>query len=204
MTHECLQMTRSREIQTIIGQQAYILYKHWLEKQRRKPPPIETFVSSTYYSSFIKFAAYCRETSIADQELYVDLMVKAGISPALWTRSEAYDIYLEHVDKRADPYQQAEISLNTLSTLSERLEVPISDVISKLKYGEMLELIQQRKLSPWILFCSSKFKAWVSKLDPHEHELLMKNIGIAYWSMMLEKRTDVVKDMVEIAKGAGI
>ena len=204
MAHECTQMLRSREIQTVTGQQAYILYKHWLEKQRRKPPPIETFTTSTYYSSFIKFATYCKETGIADPELYIELMIKAGISPALWARTEAYDTYLEHVDKRADPYQQAEVTIKTLDSLATKLNVPVENVIAELRYGEMLELIQQRKLSPWILFCSSKFKAWVSKLDPHEHELLMKNIGIAYWSLMLEKKTDVVKDMKAIAQGIGI
>jgi len=204
MAHECKQMLRSHEIQTVTGQQAYILYKHWLEKSRRKPPPIETFASSTYYSSFIKFAIYCKETGIADSELYVDLMVKEQISPALWMRSEAYNVYLEHVDKRADPYQQAEQTIKTLEILADRLDVPVTEVISKLHYGEMLELIQQRKLSPWILFCSGKFKAWVAKLDPHEHELLMKNIGIAYWSMLLEKKTEIVKDMKAITQGIGI
>ena len=55
MKHECTGMVRSREIQTVIGQQAYCLYKFWLEKQRKSAPLIDTFCTSSFYTSFIKF-----------------------------------------------------------------------------------------------------------------------------------------------------
>jgi hypothetical protein len=204
MAHECKEMLRSREVQTMIGQRAYILYKHWLEKQRRKPPPIETFVTSTYYTAFIKFATFCRDTSIADPELYVELMVKKGISPSLWMKDEPYGMYLEHMDKHADPYDQAERTLNCLATVAEKLEIPIGNVFAELRYGEMLELINQRQLSPWILFCSPKFKEWVAKLDEHERAHLMKSIGIVYWQMVLEKNPQVVQDMKTLVADVGI
>lgn len=204
MAHECKEMLRSREIQSVVGQRAYILYKHWLEKQRRKPPPIETFITSTYYSSFIKFATFCKDTSIADPEMYVELMVKQGLSPALWLRDEAYGYYLEYMDKRADPYTQAEHTLKCLGSVADKLEINIGDVFSELRYGEMLELINQRQLSPWILFCSQKFKAWIARLDDHERAVLMKAIGIGYWQMMLEKKPEIVKDMKMLAAGVGI
>jgi hypothetical protein len=204
MAHECKEMIRSREIQTVVGQRAYILYKHWLEKQRRKPPPIETFVTSTYYTGFIKFATFCKETSISDPELYVELMVKRGISPALWTKDEPYSIYLEHIDKRADPYKQAEHTLECLAIVADKLGIQIDQVFDELRYGEMMDLINQRQLTPWILFCSSKFKQWVSKLDEYERTALMKAIGIGYWQMTFEKNPSVLADMKELVNGVGI
>lgn len=204
MAHECKEMLRSREIQTVAGQRAYISYKLWLEKQRRKPPPIETFVTSTYYTGFMKFAHFCKDTSIADPETYVEIMVKKGISPTLWLKDDAYAMYLEHMDKRADPYDQAERTLNCLATVAEKLEIPIGDVFAELRYGEMLELINQRQLSPWILFCSPKFKEWVAKLDEYERTNLMKSIGIVYWQMVLEKNPKVVQDMKCLVADIGI
>ena len=204
MAHECTQMHRSREIQTIIGQQAYGLYKFWLEKQRRKPPAVEGFVHSAYYSSFIKFSQWSRETSIPDPLKYVELMVNNKVAPALWRRNEAYQMYLEYVDKRSDPYEQVNNSVDTILALSEGLEIPPKDVFDRFKSGEIIELIHQRRLSPWLLFCSSSFKDWMNRLHEGEKKDLLKIIGIDYWAQKLEKSQDVVKNVREIAKALGI
>src|SRR5574343_649552 len=191
MAHDCTQMQRSREIQTSIGQSAYGMYKLWLEKQRRKPPPPEGFMTSAYYTSFINFASWARETGIPDPQKYIELMVNSKISPALWRRNEAYQIYLEYVDKRSDPLEQVTLSMETMLALSEGLDVPIDKVFTHFSSGEITELIQQRRLSPWMLFCSRSFKDWINTLHEGERRELMRNIGIEYWSNKLEKSPDV-------------
>jgi hypothetical protein len=202
--HECTAMLRSREIQTAVGQQAYGLYKVWLEKQRRKPPPVEGFISSAYYSGFIKFAQWTRETGIPDPEKYVELMVNSKISPSLWRRSEAYQIFLEWSDRKSDPYDQMNNTIETILTLAEGLEIPPGQVFSKFTSGEIAELIHQKRLSPWLLFCSKSFKDWISKLHDGERQDLMKSIGIDYWSQRLEKAPEVVKNGRLIAEELGI
>jgi hypothetical protein len=198
-------MTRSREIQTAIGQMAYGLYKIWLEKQRRKPPAPEGFCSSSYYSSFIKFAQWTRDTGIPDPQKYVELMVNEKIAPALWRRNEAYQMYLDFLDKKIDPYEQVNMTVETILTLSEGLEIPPSEVFKQFTAGEITELIQQRRLSPMLLFCSKTFKDWIGTLHEGERNNLMKNIGIGYWSAKLEKASpDVMKNVKLIAQELGI
>ena len=204
MKHECTQMVRGREIQTVIGQSAYGLYKIWMEKQRRAAPPIETFLSSAYYTSFISFATWVRETGVSDSEKYVELMVTSKIAPALWRRNEAYQIYLEYYDKRASPIQQATMTIETLIALSEGLECELGEVFSKFEVGEILELIQQRRLSPWLLFCSKSFKNWYHTLHDSQRSALMKSIGIDYWSNKLENNPNVVIELKNLAESIGI
>lgn len=204
MKHECSQMIRAKEIQTVDGQRAYSLYKLWLEKQKRKAPPIETFCSSSYYTSFLKFAAWTRETGIPSPDKYVEMMVKEKISPALWRRSEAYQIYLEYNDKLSSPIDQATITIETILTIAEGLECHPGQIFERFKVGEILELVQQRRLSPWLLFCSKSFKGWVSTLDQHDRQLLMKGIGVDYWAMKLERAPEDVKNLRELAESLGI
>lgn len=204
MRHECTAMIRHREIQTAVGQQAYGLYKIWLEKQRRKPPAVEGFISSSYYSSFYKFSEWCRETGIPDPQKYVELMIGEKIAPALWRRNEAYQIFLEYSDKKSDPYEQVNNSIDTILALSEGLEVKPCEVFSKFTSGEIMELIQQRRLSPWLLFCSKSFKDWIATLHESERHALMTHIGINYWSEKLERSPEVVKNVREIAAELGI
>lgn len=204
MKHECTAMLRSREIQTIVGQQGYKMYCNWLEKQRKKAPVVETFMSSAYYSSFIKFANWTRETGIPDTFKYIELMVEAKIAPALWRRGEAYQIFIEWADRKSDPYEQVNNSIETILALSEGLEIPTGEVFGQFSSGEISELIQQRRLSPWLLFCSIKFREWTGSLHEGERVELMKNIGISYWSGKLEKSPEVVKNVREIAIALGI
>jgi hypothetical protein len=180
------------------------MYKLWLEKQRRKPPPVETFITSTYYTGFISFAKFCQETSIADPDAYVDLMVKKGISPSLWLRDDAYAMYLEFMDKHADPYVQAERTLKCVSSIAEKLDIPVNKVFAELRYTEMMELINQRQLSPWILFCSKSFKEWSAKLMEQERVALMKAIGIGYWQVVFERQPTIVADMKLMVQALGL
>ena len=204
LKHECTAMTRSREIQTVIGQAAYCMYKLWLEKQRRKPPAVEGFISSAYYSSFYKFSEWTRETGIPDPEKYIELMLKEKIAPALWRRNEAYQIFLEYSDKKSDPYEQVNNSIDTILALADGLEIKPSEVFKRFTSGEISGLILQRRLSPWLLFCSKSFKEWLTTLNEGERTALMKHIGINYWSEKLEKSPDVVKNVREIAEVLGI
>lgn len=204
LKHRCTQMERSEEIKTLIGQTAYVMYKHWLEKQGRKAPPIETFVTSNYYSSFIKFSEWIKDVNLPDGFKYIELMLNNKISPVLWRRNEAYQIYLEYTDKKANPYEQASISVETILSLAEGYEITPSEVFEKLKVGEVIELIQQRQLSPWLLFCSKRFKSWVNTLNSNEKDVLMNSIGINYWSLKLEKCPEVVKFLKQTAIELGI
>lgn len=204
MKHVCTPMERAVEIQTAVGQTAYALYKRWLEGQKRTPPVIETFLTSSYYSSFMKFAEYVKATGVPDPQRYIELMLKSKIAPALWRQPEAYQIYLDYVDKKSDPFEQAQISVETIQTMIEGLECPSAEVFTHFKAGEILELIQQRRLSPWLLFCSKSFKEWSGKLDDAERVQLMKAIGIIVWSDRFEKNPSIIKELKEIAEALGI
>lgn len=206
MKHECTLMLRNKEVQSIVGQQAYVAYKHWLEKQRRKAPPIETFISSQYYNSIFKFAEFCRETGVGDPELYIDLMVKQNLSPALWRRDEAYTIYLDHIDRHSDPLKQCEDTADQLATIAERLDCPLPQVFEKLHFGEILTLVQQRKLSPWLLFFSDAFKRRRARFSDNEKEVLIKTIGgSGRWSLAFDKVNPAVKQTIlEVIKGLGL
>lgn len=204
MKHECTQMLRSKEIQTVIGQSAYGLYKVWMEKQRRAAPPIETFLASAYYSSFIKFSTWVRDTGVPDSQKYVELMVNSKIAPALWRRNEAYQIYLEHLDKKTDPITQATTTIETILDLAEGLECQPGEVFSKFQVGDILDLIQQRRLSPWLLFCSRSFKDWYQSLHSVDRGSLMKSIGIDFWATKMESKPKVVEELKAIAESIGL
>jgi hypothetical protein len=199
MRHTCKESERSEEIQTVHGQQGYTLYKLWLERQRKKAPPVETFLTSAYFTAFLKFAKYTREIGIADPARYLEVMTDKKIAPALWTRPECYSMYLESMDKFSTPYQQATMTVETLMALAEGFNVETKDVFKELQFSDVLDLIQQRKFSPWLLLCSKSFREWYTKLEDVQRTHLMKSIGINFWTQKFEEHPTIVKDLKEIA-----
>jgi hypothetical protein len=103
-----------------------------------------------------------------------------------------------------DPYALAEQTISTLMELADRLEVEPAKIFEELKYGEVIELLAQRRISPWFLFCSAGFKAWTSKLDSSERDHMYKQVGIGYWADALERKPEVVKDMKVLATELGL
>ena len=126
-------------------------------------------------------------------------MIEAKISPALWKRNEAYQIFLEYFDKRSTPLEQAELTIETLIHFSEGLEVPIKEVFKLLSVGEMLDLIHQRRFSLWLLFCSTEFKSWVNSLDPSDKDLFMKSVSINFWAVKFERNQEMVEKLKKLA-----
>lgn len=202
--HECTPMRRASEIQTPDGRMAYGLYCKWMEFKRQSSPSIETFMISSFYEIFLKFTRYCKEFQVASPESYIKLMVNNKIQPTAWRHPEAFKMYLDWHDKHSHPLDQANITVNTFLALSDIMSAPTAEVLSQLEFSTVKELISQRKLSPWLLFCSQKFKDWLGKQDPSDRQLLMKQIGVDYWSYKLEANPKVVKELKQIAVALGI
>lgn len=204
MAHRCTQMERAEQQGTVVGQAAYLYYKLWFEEQRRKAPPHETFLTSAYYRSFVRFAEFVKDVNLPNPEKYIELMVEQKLAPVLWTRNEAYASYLNWSDHKAPPLEQAAETVQTIQTLAEQLQVAPADVFNLLDYGAVITLVQQRKLSPWLLLCSKRFKAWLMSRPEDEQKQFTRLIGIDYWAAKLERSPERVVELKEIAAALGI
>ena len=73
------------------------------------------------------------------------------------------------MDRKAPPVKQAEITINTLFDLSHERECEVADIFDVLTPNEVIQLLRQRRLSPWILLNSTKFKQFfVNRVSSEE------------------------------------
>jgi hypothetical protein len=170
----------------------------------RKIPTIETFSTSRYFNSFIKFGAWSKKLKLPSNAQFIKLMTSKELSPMLWCRDECYSLYLEWIDRTSDPMDQAAITVETLYKIADAGEVPVTKVFTLINYREVMQLIRQRQLSPWLLLCSSQFKSFLVSLDASEKEELLNLIGYSYWATKFENNPKTVETMKIIAKELGI
>lgn len=204
LKHKCKTMERVEAQNTIIGQTAYKQYCLWMKLYKRNKPKLETFLQSKFYGTFIKFAEYTIQMKLPDVEAFIQLMIEKDFSPYLWMNDKVYNLYLERLDRKSTPIKQASITCNTLINLADDNNVDVKDVFSVLTINEVMQLIRERKLSPWILLASTKFKQLVLRSTLEEQKILEDLIRPIYWKVKFSNNPDTVKTMKQLVAEMGI
>lgn len=204
MKHRCADMARADDIRTPDGMAAYAQYCTWMTVSKRKAPDIETFSTSRYFRSFINFVEKARKLRLPSTETFIKLMTQKNISPMLWCRDECYSLYLEWIDRTSDPIDQASTTVDTLYKIADAGEVDTSLVFTLINYRELMQLIRQRLISPWLLLCSSAFKSFLVELSESERDELLNLIGYSYWAEKFDANPKIVEQMKIIAVELGI
>ena len=204
LRHRCKEMIRDEEIRSPIGQAAWSFYQEWMKNQKRLVPSIQSFMKSNFYVSFIKFAAFVKKYAIPDSKLYIKVMIENGVDPTIWTNDEIYSIYIQYLDRQASATQQANITMKTLYNLSKAAECDISEIFDHLTHSEVIALLKQRRLSPWILIFSKKFNNFVQSASTEQNAIYFALIKQRFWQERFAKYPDDVKKMKEHVKMLGI
>lgn len=199
MKHRCKDMEKAEMIRSPKGQAAYSYYSMWMKAFNRKTPNIETFATSQYYTSFVKFVDHVHRLHIPAPEKYILLMKRQNIQPTLWMRDECYSKYLEWIDRASCPLDQAQITVDTLYKIAAPAGVHVADVFNLLHPREIIDLVRLRKLSPWLLLCSTTFKAFLARLDVDDRNQLVTIVGFSYWADKFNDNPETVSRMKEIA-----
>lgn len=204
MNHQCPEMEKNEMLKTVDGQAAYVHYTTWLKKQNRKAPPIETFLYSTYFRSFYNFAQFIRSVSLPNPDKYIDIMVEKKIAPLLWPRPECYSMYLQWNDNKSPPLEQVNISVDTILDLSDAANCSPSELFDAIHIRDIIQLLQERKLSPWFLLCSKKFKEKLAMASDDDNKQLMRLIGIGYWANKMAENENDVRQIKLIVSALGV
>ena len=196
LKHHCKQMKRAEEMKSPIGQGAWAFYQAWMKAYKRMVPHIDSFTKSKYYQSFIRFAEHVKKLNIPDPEAFIALMKDKDISPTIWTNDQVYAMYLEYLDRRASPTSQAQITIDTLFKIADAADCETSEVFDILTGNEIIVLLRERRLSPWILLFSKKFKNMLIHNVTDEQRIIMESIiRPRYWTAKFKKRPEDVATM---------
>lgn len=199
--HKCKAMLRDENLRTPIGQAAWQFYQDWMRIQRKRVLNEKTFLKSNYYESFNRFAEHVKKLNLPNPQSFMKLMVDKDFPPTMWTRDETYVIYMEHLDRAAPPREHAQITVDTIVRLCDILECEPGDIFSELSVNEVIELIKERKLSPWILLNSTKFMLFFrDRTNPEQKIVLESLVRYNYWKPRFDQKPEAQKMMKDIVR----
>lgn len=191
-------------MKTPLGQAAYLFYAKWMFATKRSVPSRETFMASKYYESMIRFAKFIKAVRIPEPEIYINVMKSKDLQPSIWTMDDAYGFYLEHVEFHMDPKTSIRITSKALESLADEYLCDIADVFQKVEPNEIIQLIRERKLTPWVLLKSSKFKLFLSECTDEQMEIVESLINSTFWKRRFADNPKVVEFVKQCNEILGI
>lgn len=193
--HECKQMKRDSELKSPIGQAAWTYYHSWMRQKNKAAPSTTAFKDSKYFRTFINFATFVQRVQLPLPDKFIWLMVKRDFPPTMWTSDAVYAIYLEFLDTKMPPIDQAKQSIKTLLDYTDRHEVEPSTFFETINPNELIQLIRLRKLSPWLLLLSKKFAQLFTSLNEEQQTIIETFIKPDVWA---EKKVQCKNDIETI------
>lgn len=201
LNHRCKQMQRKEEFQTPLGQAAWQHFQTWMRKNHKLIPPAKSFLHSKFYNAFMRFAKFCKDVRMPDAEMYIHYMIKIDVPPSMFTNNEIYASFIQEMDKNIPALQNAKITINTLFNVAEDLGCGVNEVFDKIDPNDMIQLLIQRKVSPWFLLRSPKFSNMFSTRMTKTQKILLGTIIIPkIWAQKFKNNPDDVKKIETFVK----
>jgi len=200
MNHRCKEKERLEELRGLVGQSAYAYYSEWMKQSKRSVPPLETFAHSSFYSTFIKFANHVRRVNMPNPMGFIKIMVSSNIQPSLWCRDNVYALYLQSYDTAVPPTTQFIDSLDFALWMAGEHEVQPAEVFSAMGLEKVLLSVQKRKLSPWFLVASKKFREWMAAQNEWDKSRLEGAVQVGAMIMRIQQTEKHIKLFKEFSK----
>ena len=203
--HKCKERERAELMDSYDGKRAYLYYELWMKSYNRKVPSIDIFTTSQFFTAFVKFSKYVERVALYSPEQFIKLMREMDISPTLWEDAELYNVYQSWLDMRHNPMELINTSVETLFDLTEIFKCQsIKDAIYKLHPRELIQLIRTRKISLYLILCSSVFKDVISSMDIHDRKEITGMMNVDYISRKFDSDKKLHSDVKDIVGELGI
>ena len=205
LAHECKQMKRDAELKSPQGQAAWGYYQQWMRQMKKLPPPAQSFVTSKYFRTFMNFTKFVKDVDLPMPDKFIWFVTQKQFTPTMWMSDDVYTLYLEFLDRKVPPLEQAKMSMNTLLNYADRRDFDVAEFFNRVEPYEVMHMVRVRKLSPWILLTSKKFKQfYIERTNDEQRMILESLIRPSYWAEKFKESPETLAQIKQIVEALGI
>lgn len=206
LEHQCEEMRRADEMKTIVGISAKEYYEEWFRALRRKTVITESmFMKSHYYKTFVTFSKFVQQTKLHKPKKFIKFAVSKNYAPAMWTATAVYMEYMDFLDTNADPLEQTVDSVYFILKYCDSHNIPTAEFFEHLDPNELIQMIQQRQLYPWILLMSDSFTNMLEhRVSEEQRSIIESLLRIDYWQRKLTKHEKDIPTLLMYVEELGI
>lgn len=191
--HKCKIKERIHYLSTNKGQRCFYLFNKWRSVKNIPEVDIETFLESKYFKQFQKFTDYLDSICIPSLELFFKYVITNSIQPSIWCDKRLISKYYNFLDNQADPIKLSEMSIKTILSYCKDKNIKSELFFDFIPFPLLVHFIQLRKLSPWVLLLSTRYKNNYKNLKDYQQKILDAHINLMLWKIRFQKCPNDVK-----------
>jgi hypothetical protein len=204
--HICVKKRRMLDKDSIGSQLGFRVFQRFYEltTNTKKPKNLEDFISSKYYSSFVKFARHLVDLNPVDCNSFVDFVISNGIPLNQWHHDEVYLKFLKTHIENEHTDRAVERTILFIDEWSKDNKKTINEFFEQISPIEASFMIRSGRLSPWVLYLSAKGASLLSRFNEEQMAIIKGIIDPVLWKGKFMAKQDDVRFVKNLLRTADI
>ena len=153
----------------------------------------------------MNFTKFVKDVDLPMPDKFIWFVTQKQFTPTMWMSDDVYTLYLEFLDRKVPPLEQAKMSMNTLLNYADRRDFDVAEFFDRVEPYEVMHMVRVRKLSPWILLTSKKFKQfYIERTNDEQRMILESLIRPSYWAEKFKENPEALAQIRQIVDALGI
>jgi len=207
ITHLCEPKRRWNNRKDRNVQLAFRCYQHFwriTSTAMKTERTYDDFMTSKYYTAFVKFANYLVDVYVASVEDYIEWLLKNRVKVDKWPSDIVYEQYIKEFAVRESVERAVERTVISMKGWGESNSMPWNVFFEKVSKSRCIHMIRSGQISPWLLYNSKTGISFLQSLNQQETLMIEDYIDPAAWASRFKKSQDDVSFVHEIVKKANI
>jgi hypothetical protein len=163
----------------------------------------DDFVSSPYYTAFVKFGSFMINTAPIYPERFIDFVIKSGVKLDHWCRDELYDSYLMELIKIEPADGAIQRTIKTMMDWADNNQSSWEHYFAYVNLNRATHDIKEGLISPWLVLNTKSGKEMLSRMNDEQLEIISSIIDPQFWIKKFKSYPadlELVKDIIKEAK----
>ena len=208
--HQCEPKRRwqqEKEVGVQFGLQAYLRFFE-MSQGSAKTKSYEDFVTSPYYTAFVKFGRYMIDVRAVNPRAFIEYVLKQNKKIDHWTHEVVYLEYLHQYMRKEAVSDALERALTEMQKyVDENTELfpnGFRDYFRVANSNRVCHHIANGRISPWVLFNCDSGIAFLGELGEEQVTQIIKMIDPEYWQRKFKDYLADTEWTKQILKDAGL
>lgn len=184
--------------------QAWLRFMQSFQTNKRNPYEYEDFMNSSLYISFCKYGRHLDKLNAINPSEYTDFLIKYEIKLADWTKDYPYETYMKEKIINESPNSGVERSIKILEKWANDNDSEVVDFFSKVSPNQVVHWIINGRISPWMIFCSSKSDKLFERMSREQVDFVNEFIDIKRWKTKIMRERNEVEEIRKLFEEIGV
>lgn len=163
----------------------------------------DDFISSPYYTAFVKFGSFMINTAPIYPERFIDYVIKSGVKLDHWCRDALYDSYLIELIKAEPADGAVQRTIKTMMDWADNNQSSWEHYFAYVNLNRATHDIKEGLISPWLVLNTKSGKDMLNRMNDEQLEIISNIIDPQFWIKRFKiypADLELVKDIIKEAK----